>query len=121
MTELKLPDINYVAIAPILIMLGAACLGVLVEAFVPRRARHLVQLGVGVLSLLAALWMVVRNAQDELQVITAGDAIALDGPALFLQGSIIVLAVVALLLIGERSVEAGGAFVAQAAIMIDSE
>ncbi|HEY0698233.1 MAG TPA: NADH-quinone oxidoreductase subunit NuoN, partial [Micromonospora sp.] len=39
----------------------------------------------------------------------------------FLQGSLIVLAVVARRLIGERSVAAGGAFVAPAAIMIDSE
>ena len=39
-TELKLPSIDYAALAPILIMLGVALLGVLVEAFVPRRLRH---------------------------------------------------------------------------------
>ncbi|MFD0782992.1 NADH-quinone oxidoreductase subunit N, partial [Micromonospora azadirachtae] len=106
MSELKLPSIDYAALAPILIMLGAALVGVLVEAFVPRHRRHLVQLSVGLLAVLAALTMVVLNADDRL--ITAGSAIAVDGPTLFLQGAILVLAAMALLLIGERAVERGG-------------
>jgi NADH-quinone oxidoreductase subunit N len=119
MTELTLPSINYVALTPILIMLGAALVGVLVEAFLPRRLRHPVQLGVGLLAVVAAGVMVVRNAR--VRVLTAGDAVAVDGPALFLQGSILVLALVALLLIGERTVERGGAFVPHAALPIDSD
>lgn len=118
MSELKLPSIDYAALAPILIMLGAALVGVLVEAFVPRHRRHLVQLSVALLAVLAALTMVVLNADDRL--ITAGSAIAVDGPTLFLQGAILVLAAMALLLIGERAVERGGAFVAHAAITAES-
>ncbi|MFI7433272.1 NADH-quinone oxidoreductase subunit NuoN [Micromonospora haikouensis] len=118
MTELKLPSIDYAALAPILIMLGAALLGVLVEAFVPRKHRHLVQLSLGLLAVLAALVMVIFNADDRL--ITAGGALAVDGPTLFLQGAILVLAAMSLLLIGERSVERGGAFVAQAAVTAES-
>ncbi|MER7439882.1 NADH-quinone oxidoreductase subunit NuoN [Micromonospora avicenniae] len=118
MSELKLPSIDYAALAPILIMLGAALVGVLVEAFVPRHRRHLVQLSVSLLAVLAALTMVVLNADDRL--ITAGPAIAVDGPTLFLQGAILVLAAMALLLIGERAVERGGAFVAHAAITAES-
>ncbi|WP_435204332.1 NADH-quinone oxidoreductase subunit NuoN [Micromonospora sp. bgisy143] len=118
MTELKLPSLDYAALAPILIMLGTALFGVLVEAFVPRRARHLVQLTLALLAVLAALTMVVLNADDRL--ITAGQAIAVDGPTLFLQGAILVLAAMALLLIGDRTVERGGAFVAQAAVTAES-
>ncbi|SIQ67394.1 NADH-quinone oxidoreductase subunit NuoN [Micromonospora avicenniae] len=118
MSELKLPSIDYAALAPILIMLGAALVGVLVEAFVPRHRRHLVQLSVSLLAVLAALTMVVLNADDRL--ITAGSAIAVDGPTLFLQGAILVLAAMALLLTGERAVERGGAFVAHAAITAES-
>ncbi|GAB3155972.1 NADH-quinone oxidoreductase subunit NuoN [Micromonospora sonneratiae] len=118
MTELKLPSIDYAALAPILIMVGAALVGVLVEAFVPRLRRQLVQFVVGLVALVAALVMVVRNAGTEM--LTAGNAIAVDGPTLFLQGGILVLAIMALLLIGERAVERGGAFVAQAAITADS-
>jgi NADH-quinone oxidoreductase subunit N len=118
MNELKLPQIDYAALAPILILFGAACVGVLVEAFVPRRSRHLVQLTVGLAALVAALVMVIRNADD--RILTAGGAVAIDGPSLFLQGAIVVLAAMALLLIGERSVERGGAFVAQAAVVAGS-
>lgn len=118
MNELKLPSIDYAALAPSLIMLGAALLGVLVEAFVPRRRRHVVQLSLALLAVLGALTMVVLNADDRL--ITIGGAIAVDGPTLFLQGAILVLAAMALLLIGERSVERGGAFVAQAAFPAES-
>ncbi|MGH3657110.1 MAG: NADH-quinone oxidoreductase subunit NuoN, partial [Micromonosporaceae bacterium] len=43
-----------------------------------------------------------------------GDAIAIDGPALFLQGGLAALGIVAALLIAERTLERGGAFVAPA-------
>ncbi|MEV4758189.1 NADH-quinone oxidoreductase subunit NuoN [Micromonospora sp. NPDC049559] len=118
MNELKLPQIDYSALAPMLILFGAACLGVLVEAFVPRRRRHVVQLLLGLAALVASLVMVVLHADDRL--LTAGQAVAIDGPTLFLQGGILVLAIVALLLIGERSVERGGAFVAHAAVVAGS-
>ncbi|TDB74566.1 NADH-quinone oxidoreductase subunit NuoN [Micromonospora sp. KC723] len=118
MTELKLPSIDYAALSPILIMLGVALLGVLVEAFVPRRHRHLTQLSLALVAVLGALVMVVFNADERL--VTIGGAIAVDGPTLFLQGAILVLAAMALLLIGERSVERGGAFVAQAAVTAES-
>ncbi len=39
-TPFDLPSINYYAIAPILIIFGAAIVSVLVEAFVPRRGRR---------------------------------------------------------------------------------
>jgi NADH-quinone oxidoreductase subunit N len=119
MTTLKLPSIDYAALAPILILFGAACVGVLFEAFVPRRQRHLVQLILGLATLVAALVVVITKANA--RILTAGAAVAVDGPTLFLQGSILVLGVVALLLIGERSVERGGAFVAQAAIAAGSD
>src|SRR5262249_37314583 len=48
-------------------------------------------------------------------------AVAVDGPALFLSGSIIVLGIVSLLLIGERTLESGGAFVAQAAVTANTD
>ncbi|MBY8871892.1 NADH-quinone oxidoreductase subunit NuoN [Micromonospora sp. PLK6-60] len=118
MTELKLPSIEYGAIAPILIMLGAALLGVLVEAFVPRRLRHWTQLLLALAAVFAALAMVVVHADTRL--VTIGGAIAVDGPTLFLQGAILILAAMALLLIGERSVERGGYFVAQAAVTAES-
>jgi NADH-quinone oxidoreductase subunit N len=117
--EIKLPGIDYAAIAPMLIMFGVACAGVLVEAFVPKRARYGAQLVLAIVGLIAALIVVVTQADK--RIVTAGAAIAIDGPALFLQGAIIVLALMAILMIGERSLENGGPFVAQAAITVGSD
>jgi NADH-quinone oxidoreductase subunit N len=115
---LQLPKIDYAALAPMLILFGAACLGILVEAFVPRAKRYVVQLTLALLALAAALVMVVQAAGT--RTLTAGTAIAVDGATLFLQGTIVVLAVAALLLIGERQLETGGPFVAQAAVTVGS-
>ncbi|GGK21039.1 NADH-quinone oxidoreductase subunit N [Pilimelia terevasa] len=119
---LQLPPIAYGAIAPLLVMFGAACLGVLVEAFVPRRLRYAFQLMLAMGSLLAALVLIVVRSQGaDYAVVTAGRALSIDGPTLFLQGGIVVLGMVALLLISERSLETGGPFVAQAAVTAGSD
>jgi NADH-quinone oxidoreductase subunit N len=111
---LQLPHINYAALAPMLILFGGAALGVLVEAFAPRGRRYPVQVVVGLLSLVAALVLVIKEAG--VRELTAGNAIAVDGPALFLEGTLVVLGIVALLLVAERSLEPGGPFVAAAAV-----
>lgn len=118
MTDFTLPSIDYLAISPLLILFGAACLGVLVEAFVPKPRRHPLQLGLSLVAVVAALVMVIRLAGTGVR--TAGGAVTIDGPALFMQGALLVFALVSLLLIGERRVEAGGAFVSQAAITVGS-
>jgi NADH-quinone oxidoreductase subunit N len=115
------PNLDWAGLAPLLILFGAASVGVLVEAFVPRRQRHGVQLVLSLLSLIAALVAVIRVAQSGRRSITAAVAVAVDGPTLFLQGTLVVLGIVAILLIAERSVERGGAFVAQAAVPVGGE
>jgi NADH-quinone oxidoreductase subunit N len=117
--DVRLPDIDYAALAPMLILFGAACLGVLVEAFVPRARRYPVQLALSLLGLVAALVALVNVSGT--RKLTAGGAVAIDGPTLFLQGAIIVLGIVALLLIGERTLERGGPFVSQAAVTVGSD
>ena len=118
--QLQLPSLDYGALAPMLILLGVACVGILFEAFVPKDFRQRVQLPFALLGLVAALVMVVRQAGRP-HLVTAGSAVAVDGPSLFLSGSIIVLGIVSLLLIGERTLESGGAFVAQAAITANTD
>jgi NADH-quinone oxidoreductase subunit N len=115
----QLPQINYAALAPMLILFGGAALGVLVEAFVPRLRRYPAQVVLGLASLVAALVMVIREAST--RELTAGGAIAVDGPALFLQGLLVVLGLVALLLVAERSLEPGGSFVSAAAVTPGTE
>ncbi len=99
------PQLEYQNLAPVLIVLVAALLGVLVEAFLPRAARFRAQLVVsfgGLLIALAALFF----AGDADGIIAEG-AIAWDGPARFLQGLILVLSVVAFLLFTDRKIDPG--------------
>src|SRR5262249_29539215 len=117
--SLQLPSLDYSALAPMLILFGVACVGVLVEGFVPRAYRHRVQLPLALLGLVAAFVMVLRQSGKHL--VTAASAIAVDGPALFLSASIIALGIVALLLVGERALEPGGGFVAQAAVTANTD
>ena len=119
---IEAPDLSWAALAPLLIVLGAACAGVLVEAFVPRDVRHRVQVGValaGTLGGLAAtIWLAAaRDVTGEDAEITADGALAVDGAGLFLQATIAGLAVLAVLLFAERSLDpARSSFVASAAV-----
>jgi NADH-quinone oxidoreductase subunit N len=108
------PKIDFAAIAPMLILFLVACGGVLVEAAVPRASRHLTQLVLSIAGLVAALVAIARLHGTA--TVTAGGAVAVDGVALFLEGTIVILGLVSLLLIADRSTERGGAFVAQAAV-----
>ncbi|HEY3502487.1 MAG TPA: NADH-quinone oxidoreductase subunit NuoN [Actinocatenispora sp.] len=122
--DITLPHIDYVAILPMLILLGMACVGVLAEALLPRPARYGAQLVLTLAGQVAGLVTVIVLATKHYAKnprLTAGEALAVDGPALFLQGSLLVLGIVATLLIAERTVERGGAFVAQAAVTAGTE
>ena len=114
------PSISYTGLLPVLIVLGVACLGVLVEAVVPEESRWATQTGLALLGLAGALVAVVAAAGTN--ELTAAGAIAVDGPALFLQGTLLVLGMMSMLLLAERSLDVGGgAFVAQAAVIAGSD
>jgi NADH-quinone oxidoreductase subunit N len=119
MDKLQLPSISYWALAPMLILFGAACVGVLLEALVPRRFRHSAQLILALLAITASFVVVI--IKHDLRTITIGGAVAVDGPTLFLWGSLLALGAVSVLLIADRHVEKGGAFVSQAAITVGSQ
>ncbi|EMD29099.1 NADH-quinone oxidoreductase subunit NuoN [Amycolatopsis azurea] len=115
----QVPSIDYFAVTPILIILGAACVSVLLEAFLPKHMRwpsqvFLSLVGIGAAGVFLA-WYASSSAPKG-GVTTFSGAIAVDRPSLFLWGTLLALALGALLLIADRSVEPGGAFVAQAGI-----
>ncbi len=118
---LQAPAVDFGAIAPVLVVLGAACISVLVEAFVPRSARWSAQVGLCLLTLGVAgaalgvhLYSFSRDGTSD--VVTLAGTVAVDGPALFLWGTLLALGLGALLLIADRTVEPGGAFTADAAV-----
>ena len=100
------PAIDYVAIAPMIVIFGAAIVSVLVEAFTPRSVRRYLQLLIVFGSLIAAAALIVINAST--RVVTAGQAIVIDGPALVLQGAIVIIALLGAALMAERSIDSVG-------------
>ena len=81
------PPISYHALAPVLIVLGAALVSVLAEALLPRASRFSAQVAITLLGLGAALVMV--GTLHGTRVTTASRALSIDGVGLFLQGSIL--------------------------------
>jgi NADH-quinone oxidoreductase subunit N len=116
--QMAAPSIDYGAVAPILVVLSAACLAVLVEAFVPRAARWATQVVLSLLALAGAGAALGAHlySRGAASVVTLAGTLAVDGPALFLWGTLLALGLGAVLLIADRSVEPGGAFTADAAI-----
>jgi NADH-quinone oxidoreductase subunit N len=104
------PTVEYGLVSPMLIIFGAAIAGVLVEAFVPRQRRYASQLVICFGALAAALVAVVMLARDLHGTVGRSavmGAVAVDTPALFLQGTILLVGVLGVLLIAERQVGAG--------------
>jgi NADH-quinone oxidoreductase subunit N len=119
-TEFTLPTINYYAIAPILIMFGAAVVSVLFEAFLPRAARRPSQLVLVIGAIVAAL--VVTIDLRGTRLVTGEGAIAVDGPALLMWGALLVIALLAVFLMAERTVDPlGDAFAPRASALPGSE
>jgi len=116
----ELPVIDYRLIAPILTVMGAAVVSVLVEAFIPRRGRRPVQLLVTLAALIAAFAMLLMLAGT--REVTAAGSIAIDGPGILLQGTLLLVAILAAMLIAERMVDpSGDAFAPRAATLPGSE
>ncbi len=131
--NLPTPSIEYWLLSPMLIVFGAAIVGVLVEAFVSRERRYAVQVALSLVGLAAALVAVVQLARDlhgESGRTAVLGAVAVDAPALFLQGTILLVGILGILLIAERRVpaesesesEGGGldAFTPQASAIVGS-
>ena len=104
------PTIEYSQLAPMLVVFGAAIVGVLVEAFAPRDLRRAVHLLVTFGALVAAfVWTCVIAASSTIFAkgsaghVAAMGAVAVDRPTLFIQGTILVLAAVSVLLIADAS------------------
>ncbi|WP_402462085.1 NADH-quinone oxidoreductase subunit NuoN [Isoptericola aurantiacus] len=94
MNEFVAPEIDWGILSPVLVVLAAGALGVLVEAFVPERARRTTQL---VLTLGALVGSLVAVALLWDTVTTDGFAFVVDGTFLLTPFTLGIQAVVALL------------------------
>ncbi|MBB5122834.1 NADH:ubiquinone oxidoreductase subunit N [Streptomyces eurocidicus] len=107
--KIPAPHIEYAQLSPTLIVLGAAVLGILVEAFLPRRTRYPAQLLLATVGLVAAFAAVIALAAggygtDKAHIAAMG-AVAVDGPALFLQGTLLLASLIAVFTFAERRLD----------------
>lgn len=105
MNEFVAPEIDWLALAPLIVVLGAGVVGVLVEAFVPARARRMTQIVLtlaalaGGFAFIAVLWPQI--VAQPVQVV--GGSVTLTPFALGAQGIIAVLAFLGVLVVADRT------------------
>ena len=117
MNEFVAPEIDWLALAPLIVVLGAGVVGVLVEALVPARARRATQIVLtlaalaGGFAFIAVLWpqIVVQPVQ------VVGGSLTLTPFALGAQGIIALLAFLGVLVVADRTATGQDAFAPTAA------
>ncbi|WP_305094725.1 NADH-quinone oxidoreductase subunit NuoN [Prescottella sp. R16] len=97
------PSIEYGRLAPMLIVFAVAVAGVLVEAFAPARSRYRIQVALAYGGLAAAL-VAVGALWGVRQVVAVG-SVAIDGPTLFLQATILLVSVLSIALCADRGLD----------------
>lgn len=97
---LTAPSLSYALLAPILIVLAGAVAGVLVEAFVSMVHRTAIQLTLSIGTLLLSLQQLWR-IRDQSSTTAAVNSVTIDKAGIFLQATVILLALVAVLLIAD--------------------
>ncbi|KAA0021642.1 NADH-quinone oxidoreductase subunit NuoN [Antrihabitans cavernicola] len=97
------PSIEWGMLSPMLIVFGVGVIGVLVEAFLPRDSRYLCHLVLGIGGLAAAFVAVVLLHGS--RGFAVSGAVAIDGPTLFLQGTILLVGILTIMIVAERRVE----------------
>ena len=95
------PVLIYSILAPIIIVLAGAIIGVLLEAFAPRTKRAAAQLSVTIITLVLSLLSVISIRGKESAEV-AGGSVAFDGAAFLTQLFILLIALVATLLLADE-------------------
>ena len=95
------PKLDYALLAPILIILGAALLGVIVEAFVKQALRARLQLAIALTGIIIAFEQLyrVRNQGTSIAAVTS---VSIDGSGIFVQGAILIFAFLGILIIADQ-------------------
>ncbi|MEM6108378.1 NADH-quinone oxidoreductase subunit NuoN [Mycobacterium sp. 050272] len=102
---LPTPSIEYFLLCPMLIVFGIAVVGVLAEAFLPRNIRYVSQVTLalgGLIAAFAADIAVSRSLPAAGRSAVLG-AVAIDRPTLYLQGTVVLVALLAVIFIAERT------------------
>ena len=95
------PTLDYALLAPILIVLGGALIGVLIEAFAPRSARASSQLFITLTTLVLSLASLIR-VRSGASTTAAMESVTFDGAGVLLQGSILIIAIISVFLLADQ-------------------
>ena len=95
------PTLEYAILAPILIVLAGALIGVLTEAFAPRSARASSQLFITLTALVLSLASVIR-LRNTSSTTAAMESVTFDGAGMLLQASILIISIIAVLLLADQ-------------------
>ena len=120
MDNFQAPEVQWLSLAPILIVLGGAVLGILVEAFAPAKARRPIVIGLSILAtagacvMLALRWAPVVAAPASL-----GEYIE-DPLTVGAQSVLVIIGFLAVLVMADRTTVGDGAFAGQPSDRPDS-
>lgn len=118
------PSVAWTALAPVVVVLGAAVVGVLVEAFVPDRLRRTTQVALaiaataGALIAVAALWGGVHRSGG---TVVLGGSLLVDGPTLVLWATLALLGLLSVLVVADRTQTGEDSFAPLAAAVPGSD
>jgi len=100
MSTFTSPVLNYAILSPMLIVFGGALLGVLIEAFAPRKSRSSSQLILSIATLATALVALV-GLRGNYSTKASMSSVTFDGAGFLLQMAILVISLIAILLLAD--------------------
>ena len=95
------PTFDYALLAPILIVLAGALVGVLLEAFAPRKSLSASQLFIALATLALSLASLIR-VHGKSSTTAAMDSVTFDGSGMLLQASILIISIIAIFLLADQ-------------------
>ncbi|CAB4591581.1 unannotated protein [freshwater metagenome] len=96
------PVLDYGLLAPMLIILGGAIIGVLIEAFLSSAIRLPAQLFISVMAIITSLLSLIV-VRDRISISAAMKSITFDGAGVLLQGSVLIIALLSIFLIADQT------------------
>lgn len=114
-SEFVAPEISWLAMMPVIIVIGAGVLGVLVEALAPVRLRRPGGIALGVLATLGSFVSVAYlwNSMEDRRIPIFNDEFTMDLHGLLSQGILAIIGFLAVLVVADRTAVGDGSFAAQ--------
>lgn len=106
--DISLPPLYLGVLAPVLIVLAAAALGILIEAFASRHTRHFAQVVVSLVAVVSALAVLALRWNASRFRVAARGTVAVDGPTYFIWMLILIFGGLSLMIFAERKLYNGG-------------